>query len=192
MLKDVLSNEAVKFVCRFLIFYGSLYFFNYAYTGITAPGGYYNEWLDAHANYISGLRLLILKGASFMLTLTDHENIIQGYYLHIIGGKTIRMVYSCIGLNIIAVWWAFILAYPIPTLRRVLYIVTGTAMITLLNMVRIAAVTLSPKKGHFLNTPFDHHTVFNFVVYGCIITAIFYIINKTEKQAKLNADKEKN
>src|SRR5690606_27243181 len=104
-------------------------------------------------------------------------NEVQGYYLHVVGGKTVRMVYSCIGLNIICVWWAFNLAYPQALKKRVIHILAGTIMITVLNMIRIALVALSPHKGKFLNSPLDHHTVFNFVVYGIIIMMIFRIIN---------------
>ena len=183
MLKRLLANEMLRFVIGFLMTYGFLYVGNYFLAGMTIPGGYYNSWMDNYADYISGLRYIILHGASAFLSLLGYENVVQSYYLHIIGGKTIRMVYSCIGLNIIFVWWAFNLSFPQLIKNRVTYIISGTVIITLLNIVRIAMVAISPHKGKFLNSPFDHHSVFNVVVYGIIILMIFRIINNHDKKS---------
>lgn len=182
MLKRLLANEMLRFVTGFLVIYGCLFMLNYIWTGFTIPGGYYCSWLDHNADYISGLRKIILHGASAFLSLLGYENEVYGYYLHIIGGKTIRMVYSCIGLNIICVWWAFNLSFPLVWKSRLVHIIAGTIIITILNIIRIAFVALSPHKGKFLNSPFDHHTVFNFVVYGIIILMIFRIINRHNQQ----------
>ncbi len=175
----LLSNGIFRFVAAFFIIYGCLYAFNYAWTGLTIPGGSYSAWLAKNGDYISGLRLIILKGASALLSLFSYDNYVSGYYLHINGGKTVRMVYSCIGLNIIFVWWAFIISFPQLVKNKLVYIVAGTMFITLLNMVRIALVAVSPYKGNFMNTSLDHHTVFNFMVYAIIVLVIFRIIDKS-------------
>lgn len=186
MFKRLLPNDKLRFVIRFLLIYGCLSAGNYIWAGLTIPGGYYSIWLDHYADYISSLRQIILQGASAFLFLFGYENEVHGYYLHIIGGKTIRMVYSCIGLNIICVWWAFNLSFPQATRSRVIHITAGTIFITILNMMRIALVAVSPHKGKFLNSPFDHHTVFNFVVYAIIIMMIFRIINRSALRLDAN------
>lgn len=176
-----LPTTSFRFIAGFLLIYGLLYGINHVWMGSTVPGGYYNAWLALHADYISGLRSLILYGSSRLLEWSGYDTYVHGYYMRIIGGKGIRMVYSCIGLNIIFVWWAFNIAFPQPLKHKIMYLLSGTVLIILLNMVRIALVAMSPYKGRFLNTPFDHHAIFNAVVYGLIILAIFRIINQNTR-----------
>ncbi len=185
MLKRLCGNGALRFVIAFLLIYGCLSAGNYIWAGMTIPGGYYSKWLDYNADYISGLRYIILKGAAALLKLFGYDNYVSGYYLHVCSGKTIRMVYSCIGLNITSAWWALNLSFPQALRSRVIHIITGTIIITMLNMIRIALVALSPTKGKFLNSPFDHHTIFNFIAYGIIIMMMFRIINRSAN--KINA-----
>lgn len=175
------KNGTVRFVAGFLLIYGLLYGVNHLWMGLTIPGGYYSPWLAEYADYISSLRKLILAGSSTFLEWLGYDTYVHGHHMRIIGGKAIRMVYSCIGLNIIFVWWAFNIAFPQPVKRKIIYLLSGTVLIILLNMVRIALVALSPREGNFMNTSLDHHTVFNFVVYGLIILAIFRIINHNTK-----------
>src|SRR5690606_27347648 len=126
VFKQLRSNEILRFIISFLLIYGGLSLGNYIWAGMTVPGGYYSSWLHRYADYISGLRQVILMGASSFLSMLGYENEGQGYYLHVVGGKTVRMVYSCIGLNIICVWWAFNLAYPQALKKRAIHILAGT------------------------------------------------------------------
>lgn len=176
------ANSTFRFVAGFLLTYGFLYGFNHLWMGLTVPGGYYSAWIANNADYISGLRNIILSGSSTLLEWLGYDTWVHGHYMRIIGGKAIRMVYSCIGLNILFVWWAFNIAFPMTLKRKIAYVLSGTVVIIFLNMVRIALVALSPREGNFMNTSLDHHAVFNFVVYGLIILAIFKIINKNTRQ----------
>lgn len=176
------ANKMLQFVIGFLLIYACLSAGNYILAGLTMPSGYYISWLDHHADYISGIRKIVLHGASVFLSILGYENEVYGYYLHVVGGKTVRMWYPCIGLNIISIWWAFNLSFPQALKSRLIQIIVGTIIIVILNMIRVALVALSPYRGKFLNSPFDHHTVFNFVVYGIIIVMIFRIIDKYGKR----------
>jgi len=180
-MTGVFKNRTFRFVAGFLLVYGLLYSFNNLWLGLTIPGGYYNAWVAQNADYISALRNFILSGSSTLLEWFGYDTYVHGHYMRIIGGKAIRMVYSCIGLNIIFAWWAFNIAFPMALKRKLVYLLSGTVLIILLNMVRIALVALSPYEGNFMNTSLDHHTVFNFVVYGLIILAIFRIINQNTR-----------
>lgn len=177
MWHGLLRKPELRFILIFFFTYCILYAINYTWTGLTIQGGYYNNWIAWNADYISGLRNLLLQMASSFLSAMGYENTVMGQYLFVAGGKGIRIVYSCIGLNIIFVWVAFNIAFPIRLLNRILYIVAGIVLITVLNFIRIALVAISPYKGRFLNTPLDHHTVFNIVVYAFIIGAIIAIVN---------------
>lgn len=181
MLKKILKNDIASFVIKFLVLYGVFYGFNYIYTGLTVPGGSYSPWLDHNADYISGLRNFILNGASTLLSWLGYDNRVYGYFMEVIDGKTIRMVYSCIGLSILCMWWAFIISFPQSLKNKLIYFFGGTAFIIGLNIIRIALVAIAPRNLTIFNIPVDHHDIFNIVVYGIIILFIFRIINKSSK-----------
>jgi len=183
LLKELFRNDTVKFVVRFLLLYGFLYAFNYVYTGLTVEGGSYSPWLDHNLDYITGMRNLILNSASYILTIIGYENYVYGNLLRVTGHNTIRMVYSCIGLNILCMWWAFTLSFPQPLKRKIAYMIGGSVFITLLNIIRIIMVTLAPKDPTIFNIPVDHHDVYNVIVYTIIILFIFRIINKSTRLA---------
>ncbi|MCB9044711.1 MAG: archaeosortase/exosortase family protein [Chitinophagales bacterium] len=178
-MKKIFRNDTTKFIVRFLLLYGLLYTFNFVYTGLTVKGGNYSPFLDHHLDYISGLRNLILNTASYFLSIIGYDNYVYGHYLQVMEHNTIRMVYSCIGLNIIAMWWAFIISFPQTQIRKLIYLVTGTIFIFLLNVIRIMLVALAPKDPAIFNIPIDHHDVFNVITYGIIILFIFRVINKS-------------
>lgn len=168
-----------RFAISFVLIYAGLYGFNYFWTGLTLPGGIYSSFADEYLDYISGLRVFILKGSSLMLNVAGYNSYIHDtYFLTIPGTKTVKMVYSCIGLSIICVWWAFVISFPQALKGKIINLLAGTAVIIVLNMVRIALVALSPTNGRFLNTPFNHHDVFNMVVYGIIILMVVKSINR--------------
>lgn len=187
MLRRLLKNDTTRFLILFAVLYGVFYAFNYAYTGLTAPGGSYWPWLDEHLDYISALRSFTLHGASWMLSLFGYDNYVYEIYLRVIGMNTVRMVYSCIGLNIIALWWAFIISFPQPVKRKIVYFISGTVIFILLNMIRVALVAIAPRDPRILNMEVDHHDIFNVIVYGIIILVIFRIINKSTKRSSASA-----
>lgn len=175
------KSDIAKFLLRFFLLYGLLYTANYIYTGLTVPGGNYSPWLDEHLDYISALRDFTLNGASRLLTLFGYENYVYDVYLRVIGVKTVRMIYSCIGLNIIALWWAFVLSFPQSLKSKIAYFFGGTIVFIALNIIRIALVAVTPKNPELLGFAIDHHDVFNIVIYAIIILVIFRIINKNTK-----------
>lgn len=181
-MRTLFKNDIVKFLFRFFLLYGLLYAANYVYTGLTVPGGNYSPWLDEHLDYITGLRNFILHSASSLLNAFGYDSYVYDVYMRVVGVKTVRMIYSCIGLNIIALWWAFVLSFPMPLKARAAYFIGGTLTFIALNITRIALVAITPKDPQVLGIHIDHHEVFNVIVYGIIILVIFRIINKYTKE----------
>ncbi len=61
------NNEPLKFTLSFLVLFPAFYYFNIFYFGITSPGNHYNAFLADNLNYISELRLLLLKSSAQIL-----------------------------------------------------------------------------------------------------------------------------
>ena len=170
-------------VALFLLLYGFFYFGNKCYTGLTVPGNAYSPFLDNYLDYVSWFRNVLLEGAAFVIRLFGHHTMIHEHGIKLESGRGVRLVYACMGFAIFSFWWAMILAFP-QTLRiKVKYLIGGTLLIVLLNMLRIAAVALAFNKwGH---TSVDHHMLFNITTYGILMIMLYRWFNlDTGVQAK--------
>lgn len=175
-VKSLLKNSRYFPIAVFLL----LFFLFYAITeftiGITTQGGMYNRFVATHLDWFAAFRSFLLQGAKLLLKMMGHEvQVIEPYRLKIADAGGVRMVQSCVGMGIISFWWAMILAFPQTTKNKLIYFTGGTAIIIILNIIRIAAVTLvlSSDWGKTYRN-IDHHLLFNIVVYAML----FYMLYK--------------
>lgn len=173
-------NKALKFLISFFALFILLYGLNYFFVGLTIPGGYYNEWIANHVDYVSAYRSLILNGASIFTDIAGFDNYVNKYELRIPGISRVRMVYSCIGFNILSFWLAFTLAYPQPLKKKLLYCISGIFLITLMNMMRVAGLAMIRSISSLRHTQFNHHMLFNIIVYAIIFMAIRIMVNDSD------------
>lgn len=88
------------------------------------------------------------------------------------------MVYSCMGINILCMWWAFIIAIPMKLKKKFVHFLLGTFCLIALNIMRLSMLTMSPDDYSFGELIVDHHTIYNWIVYGLILLTIKRIIDK--------------
>lgn len=172
------SRRAIVFITLFLFLYALLYVTNYALTGLIQPGGYYSEWLNTHFDYVTLFRQFLLKSTAKVIGWFSYETAITGNILWVKGGHNIRMVYSCMGLNLLFVWWAFVIAFPMAIKRKLFLFIAGTASLVSLNIIRLSAITMSPQTFVYKEWAVNHHTLFNGVAY----VLIFFAIRQTIKR----------
>lgn len=178
MLFNTLKNPRFKFVLLFIAAYIGLYSTNYILTGIIQPGGYYNEWLATHFDYIAAFRTFLLGATAKVVKLMNYDTYLTDNILYVKGGHNIRMVYSCMGVNILCLWWAFIITLAISIKEKAFYFFAGTFCLILLNIIRLSLLTISPKDISFGQLMIDHHDLYNWVVYGLIFLVMKQIIDR--------------
>ncbi|MBS1773982.1 MAG: archaeosortase/exosortase family protein [Bacteroidetes bacterium] len=181
-MKKIHENIIAVFIAKFSVLFTVSYAFDYAMTGITVPGGYYNEWIDNHFNYVAFLRTLILKSAGFVVHHFGFDYTIDQYHLRIPNVSTVKMVFSCIGTGILCFWWAFVLSFPQPAKSKARYLLVGTLVIVLLNILRVAGLVMIRSVNSMKHTKIDHHLIFNIVVYVLIFLMIVRIVDKLDKK----------
>ena len=162
-----------------MLFYWSTNF----YMGITAPGNLYSPLLDKYLNIFDWYRYLLLYSAKGFTHMLGYPAVIPDkYHLKIIGGRRLQLVFSCLGTALLSIWFAFVLAYPIASIqKKIKWIAIGFSIITLLNIIRIASLTIIANK---VNLNFiDHHTYFNIAVYIAILIMIYFY---TKEKKKIN------
>ncbi len=172
------NKTAVRFVLLFLLAYGFLYTINYALTGILQPGGVYSLWLDDHLDYITAFRAFLLSCTATTIDFFGYDTFLKGDTLFVKDGHSIRIIYSCIGINILCVWWAFVIALPIHIKRKAFHFIVGTIGLIALNITRLCMLTMSSKDHSLGQLVVDHHTIYNCVVYGLILIAIQQVIDR--------------
>lgn len=95
----------------------------------------------------------------------------------------VRIIEGCNAVSVIILFIAFVLAFSGKLKVTLLYILFGIIFIYLLNIVRIALLTILlmhfPENSHFL-----HGVLFPLIIYGTVFILWIIWVNKFSKYAK--------
>ena len=177
--KEQSGNIVVKFILSFLFLFLLFYYFNILFFGLTNPGGKYSPFLANHLNYIQGLRWILLNASTGLLNLFGFSAICNNYNLLVAGRGSIQVVYSCLGLGVSSFFAAFVLAYPKPQKKKIIFIITGILVIEILNIIRFILLALYWTKND--SKIIDHHTIFNVIIYLLIALSLYFWIKSDDK-----------
>lgn len=178
----LLKNEGVQFILKFLFFVIVIHYLNELVIGLAAPGGLYLPFVEQHLNYIAVWRTALLKVSSALLHLFhyDHHLLLPYRIQSASTGHTVTMVYSCIGYGVTGVWIAFVLAFRMKIISKLIWAIAGSAFLFLLNCVRINAILVLGKPTESFNNIIDHHDLFNLFAYAFIFGMMYLLIKKSK------------
>ncbi|MDO6435069.1 exosortase family protein XrtF [Flavitalea sp. BT771] len=92
------------------------------------------------------------------------------------GEQTLRVADACNALELMVLYIGFILCFPAPGRRKVIFILAGCVLITLFNVLRcMALVWIFVHYRAYLD--FSHHFLFTFLIYAFIFL-LWYIFTK--------------
>jgi len=179
------TTSPLKFVFTFIILFLIFYYFNIEFFGITSPGSHYSPFLDHYLNYIQGLRWLLLNSSRGLLNLIGFTAISNDTHLLVAGHYTIEVVYSCLGLGVISFFAAFVLAFPKPLKRKLIFLITGILAVEFLNILRFMLLALywRPQDSKII----DHHTIFNIIIYIIVAVSLYFWVKSSDGEAKIYA-----
>ena len=96
------------------------------------------------------------------------------------GEKTLTVADPCNGLELMVLYLGFLVCFPAPLNRKLLFGVTGCVLICLINILRCSALV-----GIFVHyrayLDFSHHFVFTFLVYLVIFMLWYAFTKKLER-----------
>jgi exosortase/archaeosortase family protein len=183
MSKNIFAEKKfVRFVAIFIsvfliCYYGALFL-----TGITVPGGTYSSFVEKYFNIASWLRSSLILGAKAFLSILGTETIrVDDYVLKAVGGRGVRIVYSCLGFGVMSFWFAYIVANIASLKKKAVWVFGGLLFLWILNVVRISLVLLAGNKGWHFPFGWDHHTWFNIVAYMAIFAMIYFFEKSLKK-----------
>ena len=168
----------------FLIFIGT--FFS-AYIVLTLL---YKFYLDSFAaNDVDGITTMVSHNVEQLMLLFNSDIIIQKSILHPYyevwynGNFTIRIVEGCNAISVIILFVSFVIAFSGKLKTTVLFILAGSVLIYILNVIRIAVLTILlfhfPQNEHIL-----HGVLFPLIIYGLVFLLWVFWVNKFSKYAK--------
>jgi exosortase/archaeosortase family protein len=170
---------SVKFILLFLLFYlGS-----FALIGVTAPGGYYIPFIAKYLDYISWLKITLIKGASVVAALFGYTTVEEpGFILRVKGGLEIFIARDCVGFGVMSFWAAFVLATAMHSLKqKIFWLLTGLFLLWLINVIRIGLFLVARNRAWDMPLSLDHHTWFTIFAYGAILLMIYIFERKMNK-----------
>ena len=181
-----LNKDFLKYVLILLVVYVVLDYGTYAFIGITTPDGkYYVSFFDEYFNYVKVLRLIILAGSQFWMSVLGYETYLQdAYTIKVVNGASVRLVYSCLGYGVISFWIAFIAANQVNIYFKLKWLVIGIFFIIFSNTIRISFLLIANENKWPKVFNIDHHTVYNIINYVLLIILIFIFQNQLTKMKK--------
>lgn len=176
----MLKSKPLKFSIVFITLFVVFYYFNIGFFSITSPQSQnYNHFIADNFNYIKVLRHLLLLSTSFLLHCAGFATVMNEYEILVAGRGGIRLVYSCLGLGLMSFFTAFVLAYPKPFKKKIVFLIAGLFLIQLLNTIRMAIVALfwGKRAQHII----DHHIIFNSIIYIIIGIGLYFWVTADDR-----------
>ena len=178
-----LKNPFIIYLIKFAGIFCLCYFGTLAVIGLAAPGGYHSPFIATYLDYVSWIKISLMRGAGFFLSLLGiptHEE--PGFLIRITGGRGVYIAMDCVGYGVYSFWIAFVAANAGSIARKMKWIIFGVFALWLINDIRITLFLLAINKGWPMPLGLDHHTWFNIIAY----LFIFLMIGWYDKTGKLN------
>lgn len=162
-----------KPVIRFLlIFFGSylvLTFLYNFYLNKASSTQYYPE-IITHVVALQSQDLIGVFGYETAITPSDYDPSMR---IAVNGDNVVRIVEGCNSISVMVLFLAFILAFKKDWKSTLLYIFAGLVIIYVLNILRIALLTIAIHE-YPQYTEFLHTTLFPAFIYGVVFLLWFF------------------
>lgn len=189
-LKDKIFT---RFVIKFLLIFAVCYFGTLAVMGLAAPGNLYSSFVDHWLDYVSGIKITLIKGAAVIASMFGYATREEPNFLvRIINGRGVFIAYDCVGYGVMSFWIAFVLASVESLKKKLGWLFGGLILIWLINVIRIGLFLVAINKGWPMPLGLDHHSWFNIFAYAAIFGMMYFFgKSKIEGKSKLKNQEQK-
>lgn len=174
----------LSYIARVVAIYTFIIWGFQFFAGITSETGrFYSKWIDEHLDIIAGFREFLLQSSAMLLALFSYDTYVEGYFFGIVNGRGVKLVYGCLGIEVLAAHTALVAAYPAALTKKIKYLIGGLIMINLLNILRISGLTLAyhlhkERLFDFIN----QHDLFNLIVFALVLVLYFFYVKKSQAE----------
>ncbi|MEO9145208.1 MAG: exosortase/archaeosortase family protein [Ginsengibacter sp.] len=143
--------------------------------GLAAPGGYYVPFVDHYLDYVSWIKISLMKATGFILSIFQIPTQTEpGYLVRFTGGRGVIIAMDCVGYGVYSFWIAFVAANRGVFWKKIKWIFFGLLALWFINVLRITLFLTSINKGWPMPFGIDHHTWFNIFAYLLIFFMIWW------------------
>lgn len=183
----VKNKQLWIYLAKFLGIFCLCYFGTLSVIGLAAPGNYYSPFIEKYLDYVSWIKLSLLKGTQFTLSLFGiHSHSEPGFLQRINNGRGVIIAMDCVGYGVYSFWIAFIAANKGAFLKKTLWIIAGVLALWLINVVRISLFLLAINRNWAMPFGIGHHTWFNIAAYILIFMMIWLYDRSSKENKKSN------
>ncbi|MEO8933394.1 MAG: exosortase family protein XrtF [Xanthomarina sp.] len=180
MKELILKYKAViKFILTFLLVYAVLTFLYTVYLEYGSSKTYYPDYIT---NLVAKQSKELLEVLGYKTQITPHPHepsmklIVNNKYLA-------RVIEGCNAVSVIILFASFIIAFSGRLKTTVLYILLGSVLIYITNLLRIVILTIGlyhyPWREHVLHT-----VIFPAIIYGMVCMLWLFWISRFSNSAK--------
>ena len=174
-MKKFISPPLVIYLLKFGLVFCVAYFTTIVVEGLATPENYYSPFVQHYLDYPSGLRASLLNGSRLLLSIFGYHSRIQdSYHLQMVGGRSVQLIYACLGIGVMSFWLAFVVANKGSWKRKTIWVLGGMLCIWLINVTRISLVLVQNNTGRNLMWGLDNHDFFNVLSYVALFAMIFF------------------
>ena len=174
------------YIIRFLFLFSMLYGIFQFFIGIAAPGGtLHNDFIEAHVNLVQYYTDVLIRIVVYILNQTGITAYPYGLSaIRTMGRGGVNVGFDCLGLGVISIWIAYVVAHKLPIWRKILAVSVGIVILYFLNVSRISLLVIA-YEYHWTDWKklgLDHHTLYNIVSYIFMFFMGWYFVVKVVKK----------
>ena len=176
-------------IIYFLIIFFILYYGFIIYVGLSTPGGkIYSSFLYSYLDIPDWMSMFVAKASTLLLKIMGYDAYQKNAVnVSIHRSRGVTIAWGCIGMAVMFLWFAFIIAHKAKLIYKLKWIIAGILLIFLFNIIRITLIVLSYKYNWTYFQSFNAHATFNFITYVIIILLMgFFVFNYNKLQRKQN------
>lgn len=175
-MNSIFTRSFLFYTLRFLGLFILFYIGSLLVIGLSTKENMYSPLVANYFDFITPLRDSILTTAGFLLRFASFPTQrIDEMTLVITGGRSIRMVYSCVGYGVMSFWAAFVIANRGDVVSKLKWLFGGWVALWFLNVIRVIALLLAIRKKPATEMmPLDHHTIYNIISYLFIFGMVYF------------------
>lgn len=161
------------------------------YVGITLL---YQWYLEGYGSkQVDGITQMVARHTQYVLHAMENNSSIywsdsMGIVVRILKKDTVRIIEGCNAVSVIILFVSFVIAFAGKFSFTLFYVISGSALLYVLNVFRIAALSLLlyyfPEHTHLL-----HGVLFPLVIYGVVFLLWIVWISIFSKYAKASGSK---
>lgn len=174
------------YLIKFLGVFCVCYFGTLIMIGLAAPGNYYSPFVEKYLDYVSWIKISLLKGTGFLLSLFSiHSHSEPGFLQRINNGRGVIIAMDCVGYGVYSFWIAFVIANKGRFRKKIVWTLLGLLALWFINVIRITLFLLAINKGWPMPLGIDHHTWFNITAY-LLIFFLIWLYDRSFRENKIN------